>query len=167
MPLEIHTYLRDNVNQIGFLSGFSYRGKRLSYNKTKIRRLTLISLLIVTPLGLLTKFYNGPAQSWINHYAGDILYQIFWCLIIFFFLPAYSVIIKIPIWVFIITSIIEVLQLWKPPFLEGFRYTFLGKLVLGTQFDWQDFIYYLIGSFIGWLWLRQLWQKGSNDQKTS
>lgn len=167
MPLEIYTYLRDNINQIGFLSGFISRGKRLSYNKTKIRRLTLISLLIVTPLGLLTKFYNGLGQSWINHYAGDILYQIFWCLIIFFFLSTRSTIKQISIWVFIFNSIIEILQLWKPPFLEGFRYTFLGKLTLGTQFDWQDFIYYLIGSFLGWLWLRQLWQKGNSYEKTS
>jgi hypothetical protein len=142
-------------------------GKILSYNKTKIRRLSLISLLIITPLGLLTKFYNGPAESWINHYAGDILYQIFWCLVLFFFFPTRSAIGPIPILVFIFNSIIEFLQLWKPPFLEGVRYTFLGKLTLGTQFDWQDFIYYLIGSFIGWLWLRQIWQKGNKYEKTS
>lgn len=137
------------------------------FNKIKIRRLTLISLLIITPLSLLTKFYNGPAQSWINHYAGDVLYQIFWCLIIFFFFPTNTAIKQIPVGVFIFNSIIEILQLWKPPFLESFRYTFLGKLTLGTQFDWQDFVYYLIGSFLGWLWLRQFWQRENEHEKTS
>lgn len=139
----------------------------MTYNKTKIRRLTLVSVLIITPLGLLTKIYNGPAQFWVNNYAGGILYQIFWCLIIFVFFTTHSAIKQIPIWVFIVTSIIEIIQLWKPPFLEGFRYTFLGRMTLGTQFDWQDFIYYLIGSFLGWLWLRQLWRKGNNHEKTS
>lgn len=139
----------------------------MSYNKTKIRQLTLISLLIVTPLGFLTKFYHGPAQSWIDHYAGDILYQIFWCLIIFFFFTTYPAIKQIPILVFTFNSIIEILQLWKPPFLEGFRYTFWGRMTLGTHFDWQDFVYYLIGSFLGWLWLHQLWRKGNNHEKTS
>lgn len=139
----------------------------MSYKKSKISKLTLISLVIVTPLGFLTKFYHGPAQSWINHYAGDILYQIFWCLTIFFLFPTHSAIKKIPIGVFIFNSIIEVLQLWKPPFLEGFRYTFWGRMTLGTQFDRQDFLYYLLGSFLGWLWLRQLWRKGNNYEKTS
>ena len=165
MPLKKHTYLRDNKTQIGFC--WENRGKKLSHNKSKIRQLTLISLLIVTPLGFLTKFYHGPAQSWISDYAGDILYQIFWCLILFFFFPTYSAIKQIPIGVFIFNSIIEFLQLWKPAFLEGFRYTFLGRMTLGTQFDWLDFVYYLIGSFFGWLWLRQLWRQGKNHEKTS
>jgi len=143
----------------------------LKTKKATLRLLTILSLLIVTPLGFLCKFYNGPAHPWFNNYGGDILYQIFWCFIIFFFIPTRPAIRQIPIWIFTVISIIEFLQLWQPPFLEEFRYTFLGKMTLGTQFDWQDFLYYLIGSFLGWLWLRQLWQihyqKANNYEKTS
>lgn len=121
-----------------------------------LRRRTILSLLIVVPLGLLSKKYIGPAYEWVNDYLGDILYEIFWCLFIFLLIPTRKIKNQIPVWVFCVTCAIEFLQLWNQPALNSFRYTLLGKLLLGSSFDLLDFPHYVLGSIIGWLWLRQI-----------
>lgn len=126
--------------------------------KANIRQLTIFSLLIVTPLGFLSKFYRGPAHWWFNDYGGAILYEIFWCLFFFLFFPNRKAVRQIPIWVFVTTCILEFLQLWHPPFLEQIRATFWGKMFLGTTFVWWDFPHYVIGCIFGWVWLQQLWK---------
>ena len=120
--------------------------------------LAFLSLIVVTPLGFYSKYYTGIAQKWVHDYSGDILYEIFWCLLIFLFIPKKKAISKIALWVFAVTCFLEILQLWKPPFLQLIRKTLIGKFVLGTTFVWWDFIYYLIGSLMGWLLLQQIWQ---------
>ncbi|MBO1049654.1 MAG: DUF2809 domain-containing protein [Dolichospermum sp. DEX182a] len=74
-------------------------------------------------------------------------------------------VVQIPIWVFILTCIVEVLQLWHPPILEAIRATLIGKLLLGTTFAWWGFPDYLIGSIFGWLWLEKF-QKIDNAKKS-
>jgi len=115
----------------------------------------LLSLIIVTPLGFATKFYTGPGELWLNNYGGGILYEIFWCLMILLFCPASSPL-KIAIVVFIATSFLETLQLWHPAFLEWIRKSFIGRTLIGTDFVWWDFFYYIIGCIIGYLWLKAI-----------
>lgn len=129
------------------------------------RWLTILSLLIVTPLGFLSKLYTGPAQNWFNNYAGDILYEIFWCLFFFLLIPHRKAIRQIPIWVFFVTCMLEFLQLWHPPFLQQIRANFLGRTLLGTTFVWWDFPHYAIGCIIGWLWLQQIWRLPETKEK--
>ena len=116
---------------------------------------TLILIFIIVPIGFYSKFYSGPGKDWINNSLGGVLYEIFWCLFIFLFL------IKIKIWkiavsVFIATCILEVMQLWHPHSLEYIRSFFLGRTLIGTSFSWFDFIYYFIGSIIGYVLLNRL-----------
>ena len=116
---------------------------------------TFILIFIIVPIGFYSKFYSGPGKDWINNSLGGILYEIFWCLFIFLFL------IKIKIWkiavsVFIATCILEVMQLWHPQSLEYIRSFFLGRTLIGTSFSWFDFIYYFIGSIIGYVLLNRL-----------
>ncbi|NJK39537.1 MAG: DUF2809 domain-containing protein [Oscillatoriales cyanobacterium RM2_1_1] len=66
---------------------------------------------------------------------------------------------KVAVWVFIITCILEVLQLWKPPFLQAIRATLMGRLLLGTSFSLWDFLYYALGCAIAWGYLRQIESK--------
>lgn len=124
----------------------------------KLRLLTIVSLLIITPLGFLSKEYYGPWKEWVNDSSGDILYEIFWCLFFFLFILNRKAITSIPLGVFIVTCLIEFLQLWKNPFLDAIRATFLGRTFLGTTFVWWDFPHYALGCILGWLWLRQLWR---------
>ncbi len=115
-----------------------------------------LSLLVVTPLGLVFKFYSGPGNGWFNNYGAGVLYEIFWILLAFLFFHSKRSANVIPIHVFIITCILEFLQLWHPPFLKMIRSSFLGSAIIGTTFVWWDFPHYILGCLIGWGWLRFL-----------
>lgn len=112
-----------------------------------------MSLCVITPLGFWFKVYDGPGRWWFNDYGGGVAYEIFWCLVVFFFWPKKKGAAKIALCVFVITCVLETLQLWHPSFLQQIRVTFLGKALLGTTFVWWDFPHYALGSFIGWLWM--------------
>ena len=130
------------------------------------RKWILAGLLVVTPAGFLCKWYAGPANRWFNNYGAGLLYEVFWCLTVFFFIPNKKHTTPIAIGVFAITSILETLQLWKPPFLQELRSTFLGKALLGTTFVWWDFPHYVLGCTIGWLCMRLL-SKGTDPCQPS
>ncbi|NES83530.1 MAG: DUF2809 domain-containing protein [Moorea sp. SIO2B7] len=100
------------------------------------RLLTLLSLLIVIPLGVLSKFYSGPDQQWVNGYAGGVLYELFWCLFVFLLISSSGAIMAIPLWVFAITCILEIMQLWQTPIVQPLRSSFIGRWLLGTTFSW-------------------------------
>lgn len=133
----------------------------------RIRLLTLLSLLGITPLGFFSKLYSGPAERWVNHYAGDLLYEIFWCMLIFCLLPKRKAIPLIPTWVFGITCLLEILQLWRSPVLTSIRATFIGRTLIGTTFSGWDFLYYAVGSIFGWLWLRLIWELSINTRSAN
>lgn len=116
---------------------------------------TIISILIITPIGFYSKFYNGPAQKWVNDSLGGVFYEIFWCLVLYLLFSRTKPVV-IAIIVCTITCILEFLQLWHPPFLQLIRSNFIGGTILGTTFIWTDFPYYFIGSIIGWVWLKKL-----------
>ena len=121
----------------------------------KFRIVTLLSILIIATLGFASKFYTGPAAKWFNNSLGGLLYEIFWCLAISFILIKTKPW-KIALSVFIITCILEFLQLWHPVFLEMIRSTFIGRTIIGTTFVPSDFVYYALGSFAGWMLLKKI-----------
>ncbi|MEC4806742.1 MAG: DUF2809 domain-containing protein [Jaaginema sp. PMC 1079.18] len=121
------------------------------------RLLALISLIIITPIGFWTKFYQGIGHTWFNNYGGAILYEIFWCLFFFLLRPKRETLWQAPLFVFLLTCFLELLQLWQNPTLVTIRSTFLGRMLLGTTFVPWDFFYYLVGCILGGLWLRFIW----------
>ena len=90
---------------------------------------------------------------WFHDYGAGVMYEVFWCLVAFFFYSRKQCIMKIVLGVLAITCFLEVLQLWRPWFLQQVRSTFLGKALLGTTFAWWDFPHYVLGCLIGWLWM--------------
>ena len=98
-------------------------------------------------LGILAGFQltNGLAD-----YGAGLLYEVFWILVLFFFFPRKEWTNKIALWVFTVTSVLEVLQLWRSPTLEWIRSHFLGRALIGTSFCWWDFPHYAVGSLFGW-----------------
>ncbi len=50
------------------------------------RSLILLLLLLIVPLGIFSKAYGGIGQEWVKDYSGDVLYEIFWCLFVFWFI---------------------------------------------------------------------------------
>lgn len=135
----------------------------------KLRLILILTLIVVIPLGFLTKYYSGPLEVWVNNSLGGLFYEIFWCLIITFIFTKTKPF-KISFWVFIITCLLEFLQLWHPAFLEFARNNFIGRTILGNSFNWMDFPYYLIGSLIGYvmlIWIKKLSEKAETNQHTS
>ena len=118
------------------------------------RRWIFAILFIITPAGFLFKWYSGPAHRWFNYYGAAVMYEIFWCMVIFLFCPRKEATTKVAVGVFLVTSFLEILQLWHPWFLQQVRSTFWGRALLGTTFVWWDFPYYVLGCFIGWLCMR-------------
>lgn len=122
----------------------------------KIFRIRLIlSIILITPFGFATKFYTGPFHAWINDSLGGVLYEMFWCLVAAFFLPKAETR-AIALWVFVVTCILEILQLWHPSFLEAVRSTFIGRTLIGTSFAWTDIPHYAIGCWLGWFLVNRL-----------
>ncbi len=117
------------------------------------RWLIILSLCVITPLGFWFKFYTGPCRWWFNDYGAAVLYEVFWCLAAFFIWPERKNAAKIALCVLAVTCALETLQLWHPPFLQHIRSTFVGKGLIGTTFVWWDFPHYILGCFIGWLWI--------------
>ena len=117
-----------------------------------------ISISIVVPLGLFSKTYTGIGEAWVHDYSGDILYEIFWCLVFFGIFPHKRAIIAIPIWVFVVTSFIEISQLFFTRVPLSLRETIVWKLLLGSTFVWWDFPHYAIGCLLGWLILDRIYK---------
>jgi len=116
----------------------------------KRRIITLILIITIVPLGFATKFYKGWGENWISNSLGGVLYVIFWCFIVFFLKPKLKPK-NIATGVFLVTSILETLQLWHPPFLQRLRSTFIGVTILGNSFIVSDFAYYVFGAVIGYI----------------
>lgn len=117
-----------------------------------IQRITilLLSILIIVPLGLLTKVYLGPGHNWVNHSLGGVFYEIFFCLIAAIIFPAARPW-KIAGWVFLMTAVLELFQLYHPPWLTVLRTFWFGHLLLGNSFSAWDFPHYLLGCVLGGL----------------
>jgi hypothetical protein len=119
----------------------------------KARIISLIVCIALVPLGLSTKWYTGYARLWVNNSLGGVVYELFWCFVLFFINPSLSPK-RIALVVFLVTSVLETLQLWNPDFLHSIRSTFFGAALLGTTFVWTDFFYYAVGCGLGWLGMK-------------
>lgn len=120
-----------------------------------MRRRCALALVLVTPLGFATKLYAGPGSVWVNHFAGGVLYVLFWVLGVLAVAPRLSPG-RVAAAVLAATCGLELLQLWHPPLLEAVRATFLGRTLIGASFSLWDFPHYLLGAALG-AWLTGRW----------
>ena len=118
------------------------------YVKLRFQLLLVISILI--PLGFYTKFYHGPAQSWVQNYGGDILYPMFWFFVLIFVRPNIFPA-KAAIIVFVLSTTVEFTQLISHPLLNNIRLSFIGRTVIGTSFVPIDIFYYFTGCVLAFL----------------
>ena len=113
-----------------------------------------VSLVVLVPLGFWVRFYQGGQAYW-NDRLGAIAYEMFWIFLILLVYPTLAIW-QVAVGVGLGTSLFEVLQLWHPLWLEAMRSTFVGRLLLGTTFNWGDFASYAIGCLAGGLWAKLL-----------
>lgn len=119
------------------------------------RKWTILFIFIIVPLGFYTKFYIGPASAWVTNSLGGIFYVVFWSLLFYLAVPQVKPLINALV-VFLLTCLIEFLQLWHSDFLELIRSYFIGRTILGTFFSWLDFFYYFLGFIFSILFLKSL-----------
>jgi hypothetical protein len=99
-------------------------------------------------------YFRESLPDWWRGYGGGIPYVVFWITFWFVFFPYRRCILAICLFAVSFTCLLEVLQLWKPDWLTRFRSTRLGAALLGSGFDWNDFLPYFIGGVIGYLVLK-------------
>ena len=122
--------------------------------KWTLRLWIILALPAVTALGLAMKLYPGPGAWWVNNWGpASVAYEMFFMLLVFLIVPRRGAITPIAVGVCAATCVLEVLQLWKPPWLQAVRSKFLGKMLLGDSFSWWDLPAYPIGCILGWLLL--------------
>ena len=124
-----------------------------------MRKITFCILAGVTVLGFGSKIYYGPFRPWFNYHLAGVFYEIFWILLLFLIFPYRRSLSVVPIAVFTITCILELLQLWHPSALEMARSSLLGAALIGATFDCFDLPHYLLGCIIGWLLVSTIFRR--------
>ena len=135
-----------------------------STSRLAVRFRLILLLAVLVPLGLATKFYEGSGSAWVQAHAGGFLYVLFWCFLALVIRPLLSPAV-VGVTVFLITSILEFLQLWHPPALQMMRSTFLGQALLGSYFSWSDFPYYAAGAVVAVGIAQLLGRTGSSSRR--
>ena len=107
-------------------------------------------LLLIIPVGLLTRSFGEMLPAFIATYAGDVL----WATMIYFILcivfPAWNPL-KIAIHALAICFAVEFSQLYQADWINAIRHTRLGALALGRGFLASDLICYTVGVLIPFL----------------
>lgn len=110
-------------------------------------------------VGYWLRFYAPIDPEWRDR-SGGAAYVIFWILAYALVRPTAPAL-PVTLVVLFITCCLEFLQQWHPGWLEAIRRTWLGRLILGTTFDWSDFPPYFVGALIGFFIMR-LFAPGQN-----
>ena len=121
----------------------------------KVRVISLILLFVLSAAGFwMWRYYRGWAQSLIRFYISSIVYVMILSVGLFAVVPSRRNIRRIPIIVFVLTCGLEFLQLYQPPILQAFRATLIGAALIGTDFVWQQFPFYILGAICSYLLLK-------------
>jgi len=105
--------------------------------------------------------------AWVRAYAGALCYEIFWLFALKAVLPQVGIL-PLAAGVFLITSVLELLQLSHDRRLEWVRSFSLGRAFIGNTFDPWDIAYDAVGSAMGILLYRLLTPKtGLSASKSS
>jgi hypothetical protein len=107
----------------------------------------IVLLLALIPLGLLGRKLPGVG----GEIVGGVFYVLFFALLLTIPFPKLAPW-KAALFPYLYTCGVEFLQLWHP--LDTIRTTLLGKMLLGSNFDAMDFVYYTLGGVISW-WILQ------------
>ena len=104
----------------------------------------LIGLIVLLALESLIAIYVH--DQFIRPYIGDILVVIvIYCMIKVIITKRH---ILMPVWIFIFSVCIEVLQYLKVVEILGLGDNKFFKIIIGATFDWKDIICYGIGCFL-------------------
>ena len=130
--------------------------------QSEMQQRLALTLVLLVPLGIGTKFYAGPAAGWVRGYAGGILYlSLLDCCggpRAPFSIPVddsdRGVFRNVRAGVFTALASTD---------LQTIRQTFLGRALIGTAFDWWDLVHHGVGAVLGALPMREIIRAAPND----
>lgn len=125
--------------------------------KSKTARARLWILVIIAgliPVGFAFKLYRGPGHWWFNNCGAGVIYVMFWCLVVYLFIPRRKNIVPICVSVLGVTVGLEFLQLVSTPGLRVLRNNFWARSLIGSTFSLLDFPHYFMGCLLGGLLMR-------------
>ena len=114
---------------------------------TARRRFTCLAImLLLIPLGLVCRFVAIGLPQLIVKYGGSFLWatMIYW-LIAFVFVRRPST--TLGLIALFVTTAVEFFKRIHTPFLDSFRHTFIGKVLLGRYFSYTDIAVYWVAIF--------------------
>jgi hypothetical protein len=109
-------------------------------NRIKYAFLSIIIIALALKIRSLWRFL----PYWLNFWIGDFLWAIMlYCIMIAVFLPRNRW--QATRYLVVFCWIIEISQAWHTPWLDAYRNTYVGGLLLGHGFLWSDIIAYTAG----------------------
>jgi hypothetical protein len=131
------------------------------FKSTTFLKLSLLIILI--PIGLLTKVYSGIGSEFVINYFGGVIYVLFFIVLASLIFPQAGPL-KVSFIIFFITSLIELSQLVQNDFLNSLRTNFLIRSLIGSVFNLSDFVFYFVGALIGYGILMGLKIRSKNSE---
>jgi hypothetical protein len=125
------------------------RGAHLPPSMKRHRITSLVIVAAVIGLGLASRRID-VVHAWLGKYPGDAL----WTVMVYFLMalvsPSTSPI-KLGVAALAVSWAVEFSQLLRYPWLDAFRSTTIGHLMLGSRFDAPDLIAYAVGVVLAML----------------
>ncbi len=122
--------------------------KILPARPVRKRKWCALALLFVAVLGLSSRRYPFLFPVALGKYPGDAL----WALMVFlgwgFVFPKKSTL-QLFVYTLAISYCVEFSKFYRAPWLNDFRDSTVGHLLLGSTFWWQNLVAYTIGAVIG------------------
>lgn len=117
----------------------------------RLRVSAIILILISIAIGIFCVKYRGPGSNLISDFGiSGIPYTTLWIGCFCVLLPVRKWLAFISLFALFFVIGIELLQLVKTPLLDSLRSTFLGGMILGSNFAWMDFPAFVVGALLGW-----------------
>jgi hypothetical protein len=118
---------------------------------------SFVLLFILSAVGFwLWHCYRGWGRYWVKDYISGVVYVMILSVGMFTILPSRKNVMRMPLIAFVLTGILEFLQLYKPPILQAFRATLIGQALIGTTFVWLQFPFYTAGAICSYFLLKFL-----------
>jgi len=108
----------------------------------------LLGTAFVLLAGLAWRSHWLPLPHFLHKYGGDTLWSVMVYLGLAFLLHRQPVF-RIALAALAFSWAVEFSQLYHTPWLDSLRSLRLGRLILGSTFNWPDFIAYAVGVGIG------------------
>jgi hypothetical protein len=116
--------------------------------QSRSRSIYILLVATVIAIGLVLHSQLLPMSLPLRKYSGDAL----WALVAFlgfgFVFPRASTG-RVALLAYCFAALVEVSQIYHAPWIDSIRATTLGTLVLGSTFNWPDFIAYAVGVALG------------------